>query len=67
MFAIMNQWRQKCSPPKIIEPMTSTWRQKSTPLQIIEPLTEKTWEQGCVIIGERENKERNGETSLRTR
>ena len=67
IFAIMNQWRQKCSPPKIIEPMTSKWRQKGSPLQIIESMTEKTWGQGCVIFGERKNKERNGETPSRTR
>ena len=68
VFAILNQWwRQKCSPPKIIEPMTSKWRQKCNPLQIIEPLTEKTWGQGCVIFGERQNKYRNGETRLRRR
>ena len=48
--AILNQWRQKCSP-----------------LQIIEPLMEKTWGKGCVIFCERKNKERNGETPLRTR
>ena len=23
----LNQWRQKCCPPKVIEPMTSKWRQ----------------------------------------
>ena len=34
---ILNQWRQKCSPLKIIEPVTSKWRQKCSPLQIIEP------------------------------
>ena len=62
-----NQWRQKCSSPKIIEPMTSKWRQKCSPLQIIEPLTKKTWGQGCVIFDEWKNKERNGETPLRTR
>ena len=68
IFAILNQWRQTCSPPKIIEPMTSKWRQKCSPLQIIEPLTEKTRGEGCVIFGERKNKaERNGETPLRTR
>ena len=33
----------------------------------IEPLTEKTWGQGCVIFGERKNKERSGETPLRRR
>ena len=38
-----------------------------SPPQIIEPLTEKTWGQGCVIFGERKNKERNGETPLRRR
>ena len=47
--------------------MTSKERQKCSQLQIIEPLTEKTWGQGCVIIGERKNKERNGETPLRRR
>ena len=62
---MLNQWCQKCSLPKIIEPMTSKWCQKCCPLQIIEPLTEKTWGQGCVIFGERKNKERNGETPLR--
>ena len=54
---ILNQWRQKCSPLQIIEPLTSKWRQKCSPLQIIEsltskiiePLTEKTWGQGSVI------------------
>ena len=45
----------------------SKWRQKCNPLQIIEQLTEKTWGQGCVIFGERKNKERNGETPLRRR
>ena len=50
-----------------IESMTSKWRQKCSPLQIIEPLMEKTWGQGCVIFCERKNKERNGETPLRTR
>ena len=54
-----------CSWPNI-EPMTSKWRQKCSPLQIIETLTEKTWGQGCVIFGERKNKERNGKTPLRT-
>ena len=62
IFTIFNQWLQKWSPPKIIKPMTSKWRQKCSPPQIIEPLTEKTWGQGCVIFGERKNKERNGET-----
>ena len=60
IFAILNQWSQKWSPPKIIEPLTSKWRQKCSLLQIIEPLTAKTWGQG-----ERKNKERNGETPLR--
>ena len=54
---ILNQWRQKCSPLQIIEPLTSKWRQKCSPLQIIEsltskiiePLIEKTSAQGCVI------------------
>ena len=41
-------------------------RQKCGPLQIIEPSTEKTWELDCVIFGEQKNKERNGETPLRT-
>ena len=50
IFAILNQWRQKYSPP-----------------ETIESLTEKTWGQGCVIFGERKNKERNGETPLRRR
>ena len=45
--------------------MTSKLRQKCSPLQITEPLTEKTWGQGCVIFGERKNKEQNGETPLR--
>ena len=53
---ILNQWRQKCSPPKIVEPMTSKWRQECSPLQIIAPLTEKTWGQGCVTFGEWKNK-----------
>ena len=66
IFAILNQWRQKWSPPKIIEPLTSKWRQKCSLLQIIKPLTAKTWGQGCVKFGERKNKERNGETPLRT-
>ena len=65
IFTILNEWRQKCSPPKIIEPMTSKSRQKCSPRQIIEPLSEKTWGQGCVIFGERKNKERNRETPLR--
>ena len=43
IFAILNQWRQKCCPRE----------------------TEKTWGQGCVIFGERKNKEQNGETPLR--
>ena len=55
---ILNQWRQKCSPLQIIEPLMSKWCQKCSPLQIIEsltskiiePLAEKTWAQGCVII-----------------
>ena len=67
MFAILNQSRQKWSVPRIIEPMTSKWRQKCSPPQIIESLTEKTWGQGCVIFGERKNKERNGEIPLRRR
>ena len=67
IFAILNQWRQKCSPSKIIGPMTSKWRQKCSPLQIIKQLTEKTWGQGCVIFFERKNKERNGETPLTRR
>ena len=67
IFAILNQWRQKWSLPKIIEPLTSKWRQKCSALQIIEPLTAKTWGQGCVIFGEQKNKERNGETPLRRR
>ena len=46
--------------------MTSKLRQKCSPLRIIEPLTEKTWVRGYVIFGERKNKERNGETPLRT-
>ena len=50
IFAILNQWRQKCSQPKIIEPMTSKWRQKRSPLQIIESITEKTWGQGWCYI-----------------
>ena len=34
--------------------------------QIIEPLTEKTWGQGCVMFGERKNKDqRNGKTPLK--
>ena len=41
-------------------------RQKCDPLQIIEPSTEKTWELDCLIFGEQKNKERNGETPLRT-
>ena len=40
---------------------------KVQPAEIIEPLTEKTWGQGCVIIGERKIKERNGKTPLRRR
>ena len=40
---------------------------KVQPAEIIEPLTEKTWGQGCVIFGERKNKERNGKTPLRRR
>ena len=52
----------KVQSAEIIEPMTS----KCSPLQIIEPLTEKTWERDCVIFGEQKNKERNGETSLKT-
>ena len=34
---LLNQWRQKCSPLSIIEPMTS----KCSPLPIIEPMTSK--------------------------
>ena len=53
----LNQWRQKCSPLQIIEPLTSKWCQKCSPLQIIEsltskiiePLIEKASAQGCVI------------------
>ena len=56
----------KVNPLQIIEPMTSKWRQNCSPLQIIEPLTEKTWGKGCVIFGQRKNKERNVETPLRT-
>ena len=56
----------KVQPPKIIEPMKSKWRQKCSLLQIFDPLTEKTWGQGGVIFGERKNKERNGETPLKT-
>ena len=67
IFAILNQWRKKCNLPTIIEPMTSKWRQKCSPLQIMEPLTKKTWGQGCVMFGERKNKERHGETPLRRR
>ena len=55
LFTILNQWRQKWSVSRIIEPMTSKWRQKCSQPQIIEPLTEKTWGQGCVIFGERKN------------
>ena len=29
-----------------------------------ELLTKKTWRQGCVIFGERKNKEQNGKTPL---
>ena len=58
---ILNQWCQKCSPLKIIEPMMSKWRQKCSPLQIIELLTRKTWGQSCVILV-RGKTERNGET-----
>ena len=47
--------------------LLNQWCQKWSPPQIIEPLTEKTWGQGCVIFGERNNKERNGETPLRRR
>ena len=55
-----------------VQPAANDWTDdvkmtsKCSPLQIIEPLTEKTWGQGCVIFGERKNKERNGETPLRT-
>ena len=42
------------------------WRQKCSQLQIIELLTEKTWGRGCVIFGEQKNKDRNGETPLRS-
>ena len=38
---------------------------KVEPLQIIQPLTEKTWGRDC-DFGEQKNKERNGETPLRT-
>ena len=61
IFAILNQWRQKCSPLQITEPMTSKWRQKCSLLQIIEPLTEKTWRRYYVISSEQENKEWNGD------
>ena len=40
---------------------------KVQPAADIESLTERTWGQGCVIFGERKNKERNGETPLRRR
>ena len=56
-----------------VEPTENYWTNdvkmtsKMHPPQIIEPLTEKTWGQGCVIFGERKNKERNGETPLRRR
>ena len=57
-----------CSPDlERIFGISNQWCQKCSPLQIIEPLTEKTWGQGCVIFGERKNKERNGETPLRRR
>ena len=35
-------------------------------MQIIELLTEKTWGQARVISVSKKNKERNGETPLRT-
>ena len=53
---LLNRWRQKCSPPKIIEPMTLKQCQKCSPLQIIELLTEKTWGQGCLTFRERTNR-----------
>ena len=53
---------ESMSLPKIIEPVTSKWRQKCSLPQIIELLTAKTWGHGCVIYGERKNKERNGKT-----
>ena len=46
----LNQWRQKCCPPKVIEPMTSKWRQKCSLLQIIEPLTAETWGWDKVVL-----------------
>ena len=55
----------KVEPAAIIQPLTSKWRQKWSPLQIIQPLTEKTWGRVC-DFGEQKNKERNGETPLRT-
>ena len=67
IFAILNQGRHKCRAPKIIAPRTTKWHQKCSPLQVIELLTKKTWGQGCVIFGERKNKERNGKTRLRRR
>ena len=39
IFAILNQWHQKWSVSRIIEPVTSKCRQKCSPPQIIEPLT----------------------------
>ena len=63
----MDSMTSKVEPSENYWPLTSKWRQKCSLLQIIEPLTAKTWGQGCVIFGERENKERNSETPLRRR
>ena len=39
IFAIswLNQWRHKCSPPKIIEPMTSKRRQSAARYRLLNP------------------------------
>ena len=63
IFVILNQWRQKCSPLQIIEPMTSKWRQKCSLLQIIEPLTEKPGDEVVLFLASRKTK--SSFTSLR--
>ena len=50
-----NYWTEDVKMTSKVQPTADYWM-----------LTEKTWGQECVIFGEQKNKERNGETSLRT-